>query len=49
VEAMAGLPCARIGQVECIPHLVATGLEGEEVLNVPIRSLGRAWKGESAR
>jgi phosphoribosylformylglycinamidine synthase len=47
VEAMAGLPCARIGQVECIPHLVVTGLSGREVLNLPVRSLRRAWKGEA--
>ena len=47
VEAMAGLPCARIGQVECIPHLVVTGLGGREVLNLAVRSLRRAWKGEA--
>ena len=47
-EALAGLPCARIGQVECIPHLVASGIDGREVLNLPVRSLGRAWKGEGA-
>ncbi|MDI7277484.1 MAG: AIR synthase-related protein, partial [Anaerolineae bacterium] len=46
VEALAGLPCARVGQVECIPHLVVTGLDGREAINLPVRSLRRAWKGE---
>ena len=45
-EAMAGLPCGRIGQVECVPHLMVSGLEGQEILNLPLRSLRRAWKGE---
>jgi phosphoribosylformylglycinamidine synthase len=43
---MAGLPCACVGRVECIPHLVVSGLDGAEVANLPIRSLRRAWKGE---
>ena len=45
-QAFAGLPCARVGQVECIPHLEICGLGGQEVVNLPIRALRRAWKGE---
>ncbi|MGQ9683301.1 MAG: phosphoribosylformylglycinamidine synthase subunit PurS [Anaerolineae bacterium] len=46
-QAFAGLPCARVGQVECIPHLEICGLDGQEVVNLPIRALRRAWKGEA--
>jgi len=48
-QALAGLPCARIGQTECVPHLTMTGLGGGEVLNLPLRALRRAWRGEGAQ
>ena len=47
-QALAGLPCARIGRVERSGCLIVHGLDGREVLNLPVRRLKRAWKGDGA-
>jgi len=42
--AMAGLPCARIGQVEADGRLTVRGLGGQELLSLPVQALRQAWK-----
>ncbi|KPV49440.1 phosphoribosylformylglycinamidine synthase, partial [Kouleothrix aurantiaca] len=44
-EALAGLPCARLGTASATPELVITGTAGEEIVRAPIAELKAAWQG----
>jgi phosphoribosylformylglycinamidine synthase len=43
--ALAGWPSARIGRVVDGATLVVRGIGGEEVVDVTLEAVGRAWRG----
>ncbi len=46
-EALANLPCARLGTVTTDPSLRLVGLEGETALSLTAEALHRAWSDQS--
>ncbi len=46
---LAGLPCARLGQVVESAEMRVTGLTGEEVLRLSVAEMRAAWQGEGGR
>jgi phosphoribosylformylglycinamidine synthase subunit PurSL len=43
--ALAGMPCARIGEVTAEPRLVVRGLGGDEIIVATVDELAAAWRG----
>lgn len=44
-SALAGLPCARIGEVTNAPDLVVIGAMGDPAVRMPLAELRAAWQG----